>query len=726
MKGKICIPFVFLSILLNSGCEQKRYDLKYDLVRQRAAQIHEETQRIDFREAANHQEYLLRGWNYMEEEHTWAQDKSCSVEFYTYDVNNNLEMEFSCRTIPSKSGRIQTVSIFLNEDNVGSFRPDTASFQPVRFTLPASALHPGRNVIEFRSSYTSKPSEIYSGSMDMRDLSIAFQRIEFKQNLGHLDDEGLFQKANSTFSAFASLPVRFKLSVQYRNSPKANSSIVLKSESNERISIILPPFKKKYEKTFHLKNEGIYELRFATEGPPDSYTIWSRIELRTPKESAGNPKRNTNPPHLNKPDILIYVVDTLRADHMSCYGYDRITSPNIDKFAQENILYLNAYANTSWTKASGAAILTGLFPKHNKTMARDDKMPEDIVTLTEILKDAGYFTAAFIGNGNLSHEFGFDQGFDLYEEFFGTYPHSRHVQSNSINKKIFDFFNDFLRRDERKPLFILIWTVDPHDPYAPEDSVKDLFDIRRYTPIDTYDFRFLEDVRDGKIRPSISQIEFMKTRYDQEIFFNDMSFGELLRVMKSQGIYDNSVILFTSDHGEEFFDHGGVGHGWTLYNEQIRIPLIIKVPQAGRGRPEDRVQHIDIYPTILEILKLKPPYELDGISFFRIVNPLRTLYFEEHLGPNDLNAVLDPEKKMIYNRHFHRRPSKELIPIVELYTKDDPHELNNLSFEGFADLLRLQNLFSFRNNVDKFIAERQKTEIPKDLDKKLKALGYIK
>lgn len=717
---------ISLGALLNFSCKRESSDLAFDLVRNIAALIREETPRIDFQKSAGHREYLRRGWSYQEEDFTWAQDKNCSVEFYRYDLQNNLEIEAVCRTIPSRDGKRQDVSLFLNGEKVGSFLPDAASFQPISLTLPASALNLGRNILEFRSSYGSKPSEIYPGSRDARDLSLAFQKIEFGQNLRCLDDKGLIQKANSTFSAFVILPHRFELNIRYQNFSNTSSSVVLIDESKNGIPIILPPGKKRYKKTIRLEKKGIYELRFAAEGPREGYTIWSKIDvvnLKTPVENSQKARKTRK---LNKPDILIYIIDALRADHMSCYGYERLTTPNIDKFAEENTRYLNAYANTSWTKASGAAILTGLYPKHNKTMTRDDKMPDEIMTLAEILRDTGYFTAAFIGNGNLSHVFGFDQGFDVFEEFFGTYSYSRHVQSNRINEKVFEFLQEFLEKDERKPLFLLIWTVDPHDPYTPEESVKNLFDIHRYAPLDTYSFSFLEDVRKGEIRPSLSQIEFVKVRYDQEIFFNDRSFGELLTSMKNQGIYDDAVIIFTSDHGEEFFDHAGVGHGLTLYNEQIKIPLIAKIPQNGKSSDTNRVQHIDIFPTILDILRLNPPYELDGTSLFSIVNPLRTLYFEEKLGLNDLNAVLDHERKLIYNRRFDPRLSKIMIPALESFAVEDESESENLSLEGLSDRLRLQDLLFYRNSMDKFIAERQKADIPEDLDQKLKALGYIK
>jgi len=726
----LIIVLISISLILASHLfpfhqdKQELFDISYDLMQDIRAQIQEETQVIDFRKEAKPKEYLVQGWSHPDEHQTWANAKNFSVMFYQYDIKD-LDFEMMCRAIPSKEGKKQLVSIFLNDKSIGSFIANPVTFQTIGLTIPSSSLRYGRNIMQFHCSYTATPSVVYQGSKDTRNLSVAFRSIRFKKDLLYSDEKGLLQHANSAFSVLSKLPKQFELSIQYQNSGDTTSFIELTNEAQKKISIVLSPEKKIYKKTISLEDKGIYKLRFVTDGSSNGYTLWSQIKLNMQKKEEGAQPINQNFPTFAKPDIFIYVIDALRADHLGCYGYQRKTSPNIDRFANENSLYRNAYSNSSWTKASAASILTGLFPKHHKTMARNDKLPDDVVTLAEKLQESGYYTVAFLGNGNLSWMFGFAQGFHEFKELFGEYPYSRHVQSDMINTNIFKFLKTYLKKKERKPLFMLVWTVDPHDPYTPERSVKDLFNIHQYIPINTYDFEIVSKIRSGKIQPTESQIEFIKTRYDQEIYFNDVSFGELLDTMKKHGIYDDSIVLFTSDHGEEFFDHGGVGHGRTLYNDQIKIPFIIKMGRLERGLHHERVQLIDIYPTIMDLLRLSLPYKLDGISLFRTVDPLRPLYFEEEHDSNDLDAVLDREKKLIYNKCYNRNPSKKSVPILELFAIEDVPEKNNLGFTGFADNLRLQELFSYRNNMREFVFQRKKIKIPPELDERLKALGYI-
>ncbi|MCP4402230.1 MAG: sulfatase-like hydrolase/transferase, partial [bacterium] len=332
----------------------------------------------------------------------------------------------------------------------------------------------------------------------------------------------------------------------------------------------------------------------------------------------------------------------------------------------------------------------------------------------------------FVTNVNLSKSIGFAQGFLEHKEFFQIDPLTQSVTSDKIHEEIVTFLNAYLIEKDRKPLFLLVWSMDPHSPYTPLDSVKHLFDIERYSPIDTYDFKFVEHLWQGKIQPTTSQIEFIKTRYDQEIYFNDRSFGTLVDVMKSSGIYEDSLIMFTADHGEEFFEHSGVGHGRTLYNEQTRIPFVIKTPFIEVGERHDRMQLIDIYPTILDVLGIQEPYPLDGISLLNTNTLHRVLYFENEFGNNSLTALLDDEKKIIFNTRSYRPPLDREIPMIEVFDIYDLSEQNNLDFRGVDDEFRLQQLFSYQNREGTSGVEQTTADISPELDRKLKDLGYVK
>ena len=188
--------------------------------------------------------------------------------------------------------------------------------------------------------------------------------------------------------------------------------------------------------------------------------------------------------------------------------------------------------------------------------------------------------------------------------------------------------------------------MDPHAPYTPDPAFRDLFDIRRYEPIDALEkSELIMRIRSGRIRPTPGQWEYMKTLYDQEVAFSDSSFGRLRGYMEDKGVYRDAVVIVTADHGEAFNEHGDVGHGSSLHNELIRVPLIIKAPPLSKGAHEERVQHTDLFPTLLDLLGLEPPYPLDGASLLRLTDPKRTLFFD--LATYNSTAVLD-EKKIIF------------------------------------------------------------------------------
>jgi arylsulfatase A-like enzyme len=293
-----------------------------------------------------------------------------------------------------------------------------------------------------------------------------------------------------------------------------------------------------------------------------------------------------------------------------------------------------------------------------------------------------------------------------------------------VNEHIFDFLQEYTAHKERKPLFILVWMTDPHAPYVPPKNVQKLFDIDQYTLIDT-SVNLLTKIREQTLVPTASQVEYIKTRYDQEIFANDRSFGRLLERLKTLGLYQNMTIIFSADHGEEFFEHHGVGHGFTLYNEQIRVPLIIKTPEIKPGVYTDVVALMDIYPTLLDMLDLAEPYPLDGISMLSPDTRHDMLYFEEALGGNVVFARLDSAKKLIFNRQYYRPPLTHIsLPVFEAYAAEDSDENQNLTIQGFEDFFRVQELVSYMNNKNVLGIQEEETEISPELDQKLRELGY--
>ena len=373
-------------------------------------------------------------------------------------------------------------------------------------------------------------------------------------------------------------------------------------------------------------------------------------------------------------------------------------------------------------------MLTGLFPKHHRTLERDDKLPVDLVTLAERLKEEGYETAAFIGNGNLVRTFGFDQGFDTFRDLSDNLeePELLSYLSDHINESVFEYLERHAKKGRRAPVFVVVWTIDPHFPYAPRESVADMFGIERFEPVDTLNNRLFRRIRKKRVSLSESQIEYMVTRYDQEIFFNDISFGAFVDKLKAMGLFGDAVTIFTADHGEEFFDHGFVGHGMTLYGEQVEIPLIIKGPGFGRGeRSEQQVQHIDLYPTLMEIVGSDGPDIVDGISILSNQQGRRDLFFEQRLDNVDIAAMLGRDRKLVFNKRIDRPLATEELPTFEVFIRGDSLEQNDLGVTDFTDRMQVDRLLTYLKQRN-FDVEPQKATVSEPLNQRLKALGYAR
>jgi arylsulfatase A-like enzyme len=313
------------------------------------------------------------------------------------------------------------------------------------------------------------------------------------------------------------------------------------------------------------------------------------------------------PPPGRRPDVVLYLVDTLRADHLGAYGYARPTSPRIDAFARDATLFANALAQSSWTKPAVASLFTGLLPQAHRINPRAAAIPEGLPVLPQILRAAGYATFGVVANGNVSGTFGFARGFDAYEQLREGTTREIHQRSDRVNEVAFALLAD---RPQDRPFFLYVHTADPHWPYTPPERER---------------ARLAAEVAPGAGyaaslsvagRPAPELRRQVVWLYDAEIAFNDESFGQLLEKLHELGVGAGALVILVSDHGEGFDEHGSFRHGKTLFSEEIRIPLVIRFPGGvGRGRVVDAVaRQVDLLPTILDVVGLPIPPGLAGRS----------------------------------------------------------------------------------------------------------------
>lgn len=291
-------------------------------------------------------------------------------------------------------------------------------------------------------------------------------------------------------------------------------------------------------------------------------------------------------------------MDSLRPDFLSCYGYEKETSPNIDRLAQEGVLFKNAFAQATWTRPSGLSLLTSTYPSVHTILTHADILPINIPTLQEVLEKNGFETIAISAMANISPYFGFDKGFKQFIQLFKEeWVIKKNLvwkankipipTSEDINEALFSF----LQKNGKKNAFIFVWSVDTHAPYFHRNTqmAKFCFEHRIFRVKDVIKMHMKEE------------IDCLNGIYEDMIFYNDFYFGELLKKLKEMDIFDKTFFILTSDHGEAFGEHGFYAHEREPYDELIRVPLIIKFPASQyRGEVYDLVQHIDLAPTILE------------------------------------------------------------------------------------------------------------------------------
>jgi arylsulfatase A-like enzyme len=331
--------------------------------------------------------------------------------------------------------------------------------------------------------------------------------------------------------------------------------------------------------------------------------------------AAGAPKLQ------DRPDIFIFLIDACRADHLGLYGYARPTSANLDRLAEDAVVFENAYANASFTRSSVATLFTGLYPESHKVRILVNKLSERLLTVPAYLKAKGYRTSLFTTTGNVSQNVGFARGVDDYFHYIGDW-------SKREGKSLPVHFEDWLAR--QGPLFSYVHFMEPHLPIVPPPPYLDMFSAPKDRP-------FVHGVIEGfqrridAINPfNPEEVKAVVDNYDSAVAYIDGEVGKLLKSLKDRGAYDDSLIIVLSDHGESLYERNFWGHGTKVYEETTRVPLIVKFPAAAglKGRVKGVVELAGAFPTLLELFG--QPVGLDGKSWLPAIAARE---------PNDAMAV---------------------------------------------------------------------------------------
>jgi arylsulfatase A-like enzyme len=421
---------------------------------------------------------------------------------------------------------------------------------------------------------------------------------------------------------------------------------------------------------------------------------------------------------------VLVSIDTLRADHLGAYGYRRSTSPTLDALAAESILFERAYSQAPATAPSHMTLLTGVLPSVHRVISWhsgvERTLSDDLPTLATLLKRAGYRTAAHTGGGNVDAALGFDQGFESYV----TVPWGDIELAGRTLKE--------LARGARTPFFFFAHTYEVHAPYVPPAAYARLFvdpgyaggivssreELIRRAGTDAWDrlhkpFWAPVNARDpGDVRHLVDL-------YDAGIRRIDDQMALFLRCFREAGLDRNAVLIVTSDHGEEFMEHGGLQHGTRMYEEALHVPLLVRLPSgSGAGRRGEVVRLLDVAPSLLEWLGLARPEHMQGESLLPLLaggGRSRPVYAEEIAGGLQSLRIGD----LKYLRHGHSEAIYDLGA--------DPGELQNrvTPDDAYAWRSRVSRILEANLQLAARFEEGARPELDPETLRQLRALGYV-
>lgn len=418
------------------------------------------------------------------------------------------------------------------------------------------------------------------------------------------------------------------------------------------------------------------------------------------------------------PNVILIIIDTLRADHVGCYGYQRNTSPRIDEFSEDSVIFKNAIASAPWTTPSIANIFTSKYPAEMGFKDEPVVLKDSLLTLTEIFKENRYRTKGIISHAFISSELGFDQGFDSYDEE-NSKGHG-YISSPSIAQKAITF----LEKNRNNKFFLFLHFFDPHYDFILHEKYNYFPDYDGFL----YSGQPIDKLRNRAHNMSPDDIRYIKALYDSEISFTDEFIGSIFDKLKEMDLYRDSLIILTADHGEEFAEREDfwIGHGTKLYQELIHVPLVIKLSKNKIKKTIDEyIGLIDLMPTIVDLVGIRLPreYKHDGkiVSLDKDEELTNNIIISETQILAPLQSVIWKGWKYIYDKEIN---FKKLFSL-----KNDPAELQNVIAENEEISNTLDEILHKWNGYIQSELKHSEVNKPKFTEEQkeiLRSLGYIK
>ncbi len=467
----------------------------------------------------------------------------------------------------------------------------------------------------------------------------------------------------------------------------------------------------------------IVQLRFEAEGG-DGRVAWAQPRIAVPRTPAPEVEPAKN--------VVVLLVDTLRASKLRPWNpSSRVRTPVLEELAQHSAVFERGQSTENWTKPAVGAILTGLHPIDHQARTQSAVLSDSALMVSEHFKANGFATGGFIANGYISDRFGFDQGWDRYKNFI------REEGASSEAADVFREAADWAIEHKDERFFLYVHTIDPHVPYDPEEEFVSMYD-----PRPNYDGQvrprmtgeLLHDAKKNPPQVTFTRSDVIRLRalHDGEITQHDRHMGTFIERLKQAGIWDDTVFVFVSDHGEEFHEHGSWGHGHSIYQELLHVPLMIhREGVVPARRVPTTVSTLDVAPTVCELAGIEPMPNIAGRSLV----PL--LYGQSRPGPAvAMSEFLDERRVITAGRYKFFVRGNLTVSMFDL--QEDPGEQNQLSPSDFpiaARYLRtLQGQFLGASNRAQWLDAEQsqapalqagEVQMDDELQQQLRELGYL-
>jgi arylsulfatase A-like enzyme len=666
--------------------------------------------------------------------------------YFHWDRSEALVVRFRAKPIGGKY-----FSLYMNDKPVQKVDLTSNEWAVYSIEIPSSSVRAGENYLLLRWDATQKSAgEDLAGAMDYIHLLPAslsdrksilptHSAVGGKARAGKDEAPALLLAGGMSLGYWIEVPrdeplFGFNLGLVGKDAPEMSLKVSASTDGSGPVELFSRTIQGTEAGKFRPEGVDLSPLRgkvvrldiAALSGAPTE----ARLALVEPGLYTKSPPPAPAKPPRKARNAIVVMIDTLRADHLAPYAKTRVQTPVLDRFAREGVLFERFSAVEDWTKPSCATMLTGLYPCTHKTQTDMVRLPSSVRMISEELKGRGVATGAFIANGYVSGKFGFEKGWDHYTNYIreGKKTDAEYVFADAAS---------WIEASKDKRFYAYVHTIDPHVPYSPPKDFLEMYDKEPYSgPVEPrMTHLLLEDIKKDKFKPTERDKERIKALYDGEISYHDKWFGGFLQKLNDLGLLEDTMVVVVSDHGEEFWDHGSVGHGHQIHQELIHVPFACmwKGVLPPQTRVPDNHDHSCLVPTIFDAMQLAPPKYLEGESVLRrmLGNPTTGPHAGFSTHQNDRQAVWSGRWKLLM-----RGPVKTYLYDVEddvASTKDldedHPIALTYMrtllgQFQGAPDKSRWRSR-TMAHKSDLEVVE-EKVEMDEELEEQLKALGYVK